>query len=446
MAATLPLVATDDAVAVLRSSAPFGDASGALLARIAALARPARYQPGERIYKAGDAADDIFVVVSGRADHVFKPEVGAREPLKRVTRGGVFGWAGLLLGQTQRLATVTATEPTEVLRIDTEALVRLLESEPLESGHVMERFATMIQREFMLPELLAQIRRLSGPLTEEMSSLSLTMYRFSLWLKSPRPYLMAIGVALVLAFWYLAVEVWKLPRFREMPGLTAVVKEWLSPSPTYGLSLYIAEYYQHIAMSIWRVFQAFMLATVLGVSFGLLLGWSRKFKEYVFPVFEMLRPIPILAWVPLAIVMFIATESAVVFLAFLASFYATALNTMLGVESIDESYIRAANCLGASRRQVFRHVIIPGALPFIFTGLQISIGVSWFSLVAAEMVSGQYGLGYVIWTSYVMVRYPTIVIGMVTLGLVGYVTSALVRIAGDYLMEWRVRELALAER
>jgi len=446
MAATLPLVATDDAVAVLRSSAPFGDASGALLARIAALARPARYQPGERIYKAGDAADDIFVVVSGRAEHVFKPEVGAREPLKRVTRGGVFGWAGLLLGQTQRLATVTVTEPTEVLRIDTEALVRLLESEPLESGHVMERFATMIQREFMLPELLAQIRRLSGPLTEEMSSLSLTMYRFSLWLRSPRPYLMAIGVALVLAFWYLAVEVWKLPRFREMPGLTAVVKEWLSPSPTYGLSVYIAEYYSHIAMSIWRVFQAFFLATVLGVSFGLLLGWSRKFKEYVFPVFEMLRPIPILAWVPLAIVMFIATESAVVFLAFLASFYATALNTMLGVESIDESYIRAANCLGASRRQVFRHVIIPGALPFIFTGLQISIGVSWFSLVAAEMVSGQYGLGYVIWTSYVMVRYPTIVIGMVTLGLVGYVTSALVRIAGDYLMEWRVRELALAER
>jgi NitT/TauT family transport system permease protein len=150
--------------------------------------------------------------------------------------------------------------------------------------------------------------------------------------------------------------------------------------------------------------------------------------------------------VPLAIVMFIATESAVVYLAFLASFFATALNTMLGVESIDESYIRAANCLGAGRWQVFRHVIIPGALPFIFTGLQISIGVSWFSLVAAEMVSGQFGLGYVINTSYVMVRYPTIVIGMVTLGIVGYITSAMVRIAGDYLMEWRVRELALAER
>ncbi len=446
MDAALGLGAADEAIAVLRETTPFGDASEALLARIAGIARRARYAAGARIYSADGAADDIFVVLSGRAEHVFKPEVGAREALRRVTRGGVFGWAGLLLGQTQRLATVIAIEPTEVLRIDTEALVGLLESEPLEGGHVMERFATMIQREFTLPALLAQVRRLSGPLTEEMSSLSLTLYRLSLWLRSPRPYLMLVGFALFLGFWYLAVEVWKLPRFREMPGLTTVVREWLSPSPTYGLSLYIAEYYQHIAMSVWRVAQAFFLATVLGVPVGLLLGWSRTFKEYVFPVFETLRPIPILAWVPLAIVMFIATESAVVYLAFLASFFATALNTMLGVESIDESYVRAANCLGADRWQVFRHVIIPGALPFIFTGLQISIGVSWFSLVAAEMVSGQYGLGYVIWTSYVMVRYPTIVIGMVTLGIVGYVTSALVRIAGDYLMEWRVRELALAER
>jgi NitT/TauT family transport system permease protein len=446
MEAALRVGAAEDAVAVLRETTPFGDAPAALLQRIAAIARPARYAAGARIYSADDVADDIFVVVSGRVEHVFKREIGAHEALRRVTRGGVFGWAGLLLGQTRRLATVTATEPTEVLCIDTEALVGLLESEPLEGGRVMERFAGMIQREFTVPALLAKVRRLYGPVTEEMSSLSLTMYRASLWLGSPRPYLMLVGFALFLGFWYLAVEVWKLPRFREMPGVTAVVKEWLSPSPTYGLSLYTEEYYQHIMVSIWRVTKAFFLATVLGVAFGLLLGWSRKFKDYVFPVFEMLRPIPILAWVPLAIVMFIATESAVVYLAFLASFFATALNTMLGVESIDDSYIRAANCLGASRWQVFRHVIIPGALPFIFTGLQISVGVSWFSLVAAEMVSGQYGLGYVINTSYVMVRYPTIVIGMATLGIVGYATSALVRIAGDYLMEWRVRELALAER
>jgi ABC-type nitrate/sulfonate/bicarbonate transport system permease component/CRP-like cAMP-binding protein len=446
MEAALTAEEAGDAIAVLRETAPFADATPALLAQIAKIARPASYPAGARLYGAGEPATDIFVIVSGQVEHVFDPAVGAREAHKRVGRGGIFGWAGLLIGQTRRLAAATALEPVEVLRVETEALVALLEANPVEGRHILDSFTAMIHREFAVPQLLARVRRLSGPLTEEMSKLSLTMYRASLWLRSPRPYLMLIGFALFLGFWYLSVEIWKLPRFREMPGLTSVVKEWLSQNPTYGLSLYTEEYYKHILVSIWRVAQAFFLATVLGVAFGLLLGWSRKFKEYVFPVFEMLRPIPILAWVPLAIVMFIATESAVVYLAFLASFFATALNTMLGVESIDESYIRAASCLGADRWQVFRHVIAPGALPFIFTGLQISIGVSWFSLVAAEMVSGQYGLGYVINTSYMMVRYPTIVIGMVTLGAVGYVTSALVRLAGDYLMEWRVRELALAER
>src|SRR5438874_12344868 len=286
---SLPVVAADDRVAALRDAAPFRDASEQFLKRVAALARTWQFAAGERIYAAGDAADEIFVVVWGVVEHTFKTEAGAREPLKRLGRGGVFGWAGMLLGQTRRLATVRAAEPTYVVRIDTEELVALLESEPLEGPHVMERFATMIQREFTLPAVLAQVRRLAGPLTEEMSSVSLTMYRLSLWLKSPRPYLMLFGFGVFLATWYLAVEVWKLPRFREMPGITAVVKEWLSPSPTYGLSIYTPEYYEHIAMSVWRVAQAFFLATLLGVPVGLLLGWSKAFKEYVFPIFELLR-------------------------------------------------------------------------------------------------------------------------------------------------------------
>jgi NitT/TauT family transport system permease protein len=276
-----------------------------------------------------------------------------------------------------------------------------------------------------------------------ITSLALTMHRFSLWLKSPRPYLMLMGFAGFLGFWYLAVEVCKLPRFSEMPGPTEVLREWFSRDPTYGLSIFVPEYYMHIWVSTQRILIAFFLATFIGVPLGLFLGWSERFKQYVFPVFELLRPVPPLAWVPLAIVMFKGSETPVIFLTFLASFYATALNTMLGVESIDVSYIRAANCLGATRWQVFQHVIVPGAMPFIFTGLQISVGVAWFSLVAGEMVSGQYGLGYVINTSYTMVRYPTIIIGMATLGIVGYVTSAAVRLVGDYLMQWRTRELAL---
>ena len=451
MASTL--IRTEDSrIALLKRTMPFQVVSNSLLTDIAALAKRLSLEPGERLYMVGDPAEDIYVVVSGKIEHALGLGSGARTLNKVMTTGDVLGWAALLKDQPRRLATATALEKAEVLRIRGEDLTHALESDPVTGDVVMSRFATMITHDFTLPEELAHLvdiprhaphQPLQGGTPKR---LELTMYRLGQWLKSPRPYLGLIGFALFLGFWYLAVEVWKLPRFREMPGLTQVVQEWLSRNPTYGLSIWTPEYYEHIWVSTRRVAISFALATVLGVPLGLFLGWSRAFREYVFPVFETLRPIPILAWVPLAIIIFTGTETPVIFLTVLASFFATALNTMLGVESIDESYSRAALCLGARRWQVFRHVVLPGAMPYIFTGLQISVGVAWFSLVAAEMVSGQYGLGYVINTSYTMVRYPTIIIGMVTLGVVGYVTSAMVRLVGDHMMQWRVRELALGDQ
>ena len=263
------------------------------------------------------------------------------------------------------------------------------------------------------------------------------------WLRSPQVVGALIGYALLIGGWYLAVEVLALPRFAKLPGVTQVIREWSSREPVFGLSVYTPVYYEHIWTSVRRIAIAFVLATGLGVPVGLLLGWSVTFREYVFPVFELLRPVPILAWVPLAIIVFAGSETPVVFLTFLASFFATALNTQLGVRSIDPQYLRAVQCLGASRWQTFWHVVVPGSLPFIFTGLQVSVGVAWFSLAAAEMVSGQFGLGYLINTSYTLVQYPTIIIGMLTLGLVGFATSAAVRIVGDRLMKWRTRQLAL---
>jgi len=277
----------------------------------------------------------------------------------------------------------------------------------------------------------------------EIGAWDMLTYRISRWVKSPTPYLMLVGFALFFGAWFLLSEVFKVWRFASLPGPRQVLLEWFNPNPTYGMSLYTPDYYMHIWSSMRRVLFAFLIATGLGVPFGLFLGWSKNFRDFTFPVFETLRPIPVLAWVPLAIVMFKGDETPVIFLTTLASFYATALNTMLGVQSIDESYPRAAACLGASKWQIFRHIIIPGALPFIFTGLQISVGVAWFSLVAAEMVSGEYGLGYLILASYVNVQYVVIIIGMISVGIVGYASSALVRFAGDYMMQWRVRELAL---
>jgi NitT/TauT family transport system permease protein len=274
-----------------------------------------------------------------------------------------------------------------------------------------------------------------------VSNFEMMRYKFIQWLKSPRPYLMLTGLALFLAVWYLTTEFFKLPRFEKLPGPTAVLREWLSKDPDYGISIYVHEYYLHMLKSMMRVFQAFALATLLGVPLGLFMGWKKVFKDYTFPILETLRPIPMLAWVPLAILMWPSRELAIIYLTFLSAFFATTLNTLLGVSSIDEVYFRAALCLGARPRHIFLRVVVPGALPYIFTGLQISMGVAWFSLVAGEMLAGEYGLGYLIWNSFVMVQYPIIVIAMVTLGFIGWGSSAAIRFVGNLFMKWKVREI-----
>lgn len=448
----------DQMSALLRRAMPFQMVSDELLHDIAALATSRSYARGDMIYDVGDVADDIQIVASGSVQHLLHASAEGVEVEKVMHSGDVFGWAAVLEGERGRLAKTVCLERTEVIRINGEALMALIRRTPATGDVIMSRFATMITKEFAAPAAVAArvphfaatpsaaALNENGAGSGVASGWALTSQRIAQWIKSPKPYLMLAGFAILLGLWYLTVEVWKLPRFRDIPGLTTVFKEMFNRNPAYGLSVYTPEYYQHIVASVRRVAIAFALATGLGVPLGLFLGWSKAFREYVFPVFETLRPIPILAWVPLAILMFSGTETPVIFLTFLASFFATALNTMLGVESIDESYSRAARCLGASKWQVFREVIVPGAMPFVFTGLQISVGVAWFSLVAGEMVSGEFGLGYVINTSYTMVRYPTIVIGMVTLGAVGYITSALVRMVGDAMMQWRVRELALGGR
>lgn len=278
------------------------------------------------------------------------------------------------------------------------------------------------------------------------TGIGLTLYRWKRSLRTSTPYLMALGLFLWILSYYLFTEGWALPRFNKLPGPVEVITEWLNPDPMWGISIFSEIYYEHVIVSCRRILIAFTIATTVGVPLGLFMGWSKIFRDYSFPILETLRPIPILAWVPLAILMFAGFETPVIFLATLASLFVTTLNTLLGVDSIDESYFRAAKCLGAKPRHVFWHVVVPGAMPFIFTGLQISVGVAWFSLVAAEMVSGEFGLGYMIVDSYMNITYVSMVIGMLTLGFVGWVTSALVRMVGNRMMQWRVRALALEGR
>jgi len=289
-----------------------------------------------------------------------------------------------------------------------------------------------------MAQLIAPVTTAEVPLESTTPS----KIRIRRLLRSKRPYYAVLGICIFFAGWYLLVDVLKIWRFRELPGLVASVKEWLRPDPIYGMSLFTAEYYSHIWASVYRVFIALISATILGIAIGVLMGWSRVFRGLTFPILEMLRPIPILAWIPLAILLVPGREAPIIVLTFLAAFFVTILNTLLGVRSIEEVYFRAARSLGFSNAAILLHVVIPGALPYIFVGLQIAMGACWFSLVAAEIVSGQAGLGYKVWETYYYVQYETMVIVMATLGLLGYLSSALVRIIGNRLMRCRARLLA----
>jgi ABC-type nitrate/sulfonate/bicarbonate transport system permease component len=261
-------------------------------------------------------------------------------------------------------------------------------------------------------------------------------------LRSPRIHQGILGIGCFVLAWYLLVDMFGVWRFGEMPKLVVAFKEWLNPDPVFGMSLFTAEYYTHIWASIFRVFSAFLAATVSGIVIGILMGWRRIFFGFTFPILEILRPIPILAWIPLAIILMPGREMPIIALTYLAAFFVTILNTLLGVQAIDKVYFRAAESLGFSQWQTLWHVIVPGALPYIFVGLQIAMGACWFSLVAAEILSGSAGLGYKVWETYYYVQFPTMVSAMATLGFFGYVSSALVRIAGNRLMRWRKKILA----
>jgi len=185
-----------------------------------------------------------------------------------------------------------------------------------------------------------------------------------------------------------------------------------------------------------RIFAGFGLAALLAVSLGLFVGRSRLIADIFMSPLEVLRPIPAVAWIPLAILMFVSPEGSMIFITFIGAFFPILLSTIHGVARIDRRLIFAAMTLGASPVAVFLEVILPGALPAIVTGLSIGMGTSWFSLVTAEMISGQYGIGYYIWEAYTLQNYPDIVLGMISIGLLGMLSSILVRKLGDILMPW----------
>jgi NitT/TauT family transport system permease protein len=167
------------------------------------------------------------------------------------------------------------------------------------------------------------------------------------------------------------------------------------------------------------------------------MGWKARIKNWTFPAAEILRHIPPVSWVPLTIIVTASLTPAIVLIIFIGTFFATALNSMLGVQSIDRSIFRAATCLGANQRQIFRHILFPGSLPSILYGMVLGMGLAWMSVVAGEMISGDYGVGYLAWQSYSLLRFPEIILAMLTIGALSYVSSEIIRLIINRFLKWR---------
>lgn len=185
-----------------------------------------------------------------------------------------------------------------------------------------------------------------------------------------------------------------------------------------------------------RVFLGFAIAALLAVPTGLVVGRYRIAHDLIFPLTELLRPVPAIAWVPISIMLWPTDWQSIVFITFLGAYFPILLNTLHGVRRIDPVLVLAARSLGASEGAIFREVYLPGALPAIFTGLAVGMGVGWVSVIAAEMISGQSGIGYFTWEAYSLIRYSDIVLGMVAIGLLGLVSSAAIRGLGRLAMPW----------
>jgi NitT/TauT family transport system permease protein len=197
--------------------------------------------------------------------------------------------------------------------------------------------------------------------------------------------------------------------------------------------------WQHIGASLFRVGTGFGLAVLVAVPMGLWMGWVKGAYITLNPLFQMLRPISPIAWIPIAILWFGVGDMSPIFLIFISSVFPMVVQTVAGVHTIEKRYLRAAANFGVSRATLFRQVVIPAVLPQIIVGMRIGLGVAWLVVVAAEMIALRSGLGYLIIDSRnAGNRYDLVVAGMIIIGLIGLLLDRLMRLLeGLKVVRWR---------
>jgi NitT/TauT family transport system permease protein len=239
----------------------------------------------------------------------------------------------------------------------------------------------------------------------------------------------AVGIATFLAIWELLSSV----------GLINVL---LLPSPTKlfwaaGDLLRSGTLLRHVGASIERVLVGFALAAVIGLAFGVVLGWFRTLADFIKPLVEALRPIPPIAWTPLAILWFGIGNAPSYFLVFVGAVFPVFVSTFSAVRNIERTQINAALCLGATPMMLIKDILIPGALPVIFPGLRIALGVGWMCVVAAELIAAQSGLGYLIQQSRLLLQTQYVVTGMIVIGIIGFGMNSIMSMIERRLVPWQ---------
>jgi NitT/TauT family transport system permease protein len=197
--------------------------------------------------------------------------------------------------------------------------------------------------------------------------------------------------------------------------------------------------FQHIGASLFRVGVGFGLAVIVAIPLGLWMGWVHGAYVTLNPLFQMLRPISPIAWIPIAILWFGVGDVSPIFLIFISSVFPMIVQTVTGVHTIEKRYLRAAANFGVSRATLFKQVVIPATFPQMIVGMRIGLGVAWLVVVAAEMIALHSGLGYLILDSRnAGNRYDLVVAGMIIIGLIGLLLDGLMRLLeGLKVVRWR---------
>ncbi len=241
-----------------------------------------------------------------------------------------------------------------------------------------------------------------------------------------------ILLAVLILLWQFASTVW-LPSIDPHMAV-------LMPAPTIiartGAGMIASgELFFHLFASLKREAWAFLFATT-AIPLGIAMGWWRLVYNQVNPIMEILRPIPPLAWIPLSILWFGIGDEQNEFIIFLGMFFPILVNTIVGVKNIDPNLVRAARSLGAPEHKVLARIVLKGALPQIITGVRIGLGVGWMALVAAELVGANSGLGFLINDARSMLRTDIITVGMLAIGIVGFLIDTAIRTLSRRLLPW----------